>query len=55
MPEIKCMVSTCHYYRKKDGKDVCTADAIEVNNQKNSQAKTSEETICSTFIPDVKV
>ena len=54
MPDIKCTVSSCHYNRKQDGKQVCIAEAIEVNNQRKGEAKTSEETICSTFIPDVK-
>lgn len=54
MPDIKCTVSSCHYYRNKKGQEVCTANAIEVNNMVERPAKTTDETVCKTFIPDVK-
>ena len=54
MPDIKCTVSSCHYYKNAGSKEVCTANAIEVNNLVSQPAKTSDETACKTFIPDVK-
>lgn len=43
---IKCVVNTCHYYMSGDH---CTAQQIEVQ-PKN--ASNTEETDCSTFIPE---
>lgn len=45
---IKCVVNTCHYYMQGD---YCTAEKIEVQ-PKN--AVDSQETDCSTFIPESK-
>jgi len=54
MTDIKCTVSTCHYHKKAGSKEVCTAHDIEVNNLVGKQAETSDETLCKTFIPEVK-
>ena len=45
--EVKCHVSNCHYFKN----DYCHADKIEVN-PKGRQAHTSDDALCSTFIPE---
>lgn len=54
MANIKCTVSSCHYYKNEGKKEICTADSIEVNNLVSRPAKTSDETACKTFVPDPK-
>lgn len=44
--EVKCHVSNCHYYKN----DHCHANKIEVN-PKHGHAHTSDDALCSTFIP----
>jgi hypothetical protein len=58
---VKCYVDSCKYW---DQKNLCDADAIEVDNQSvnqdmeigtigegNDEAKTSKATYCRTFSP----
>lgn len=47
MPEIKCTVSQCRYWKK----DICHADGIEVagNGVKSDSADSSPETQCVTM------
>ena len=45
--EVKCHVSNCQYYRN----DYCHADKIEVNAKHQDHASTSDDALCSTFIP----
>lgn len=43
---VKCVVNTCHYYMSGDH---CAAQQIEVQPR---NASNTEETDCSTFIPE---
>ena len=45
--EVKCHVTNCHYYKN----EYCHADKIEVN-PKGNMAHTSDDALCSTFIPE---
>lgn len=54
MPHVLCSVSSCRYNDWRGNQQICIADTIKVNNMANHEAKTSEETKCQTFIPDVK-
>ncbi len=46
MPDIKCTVSTCKFFKDL----VCKADAIEVNcDSDNYRTQNKEETHCETF------
>lgn len=49
---IKCNVDTCSYNRD----NACTASMIEVNptDAGDGVAKTSEGTLCTTFVPNEK-
>jgi hypothetical protein len=46
---VKCIVNTCHYYMSGDH---CTAEKIEIQPR---DAKSTEQTDCSTFIPEEKM
>lgn len=46
---VKCVVNTCHYYMSGDH---CAAEMIEVQ-PKN--ASNSQETDCTTFMPESKM
>lgn len=45
--QVKCGVDTCHYWDS----NFCTADGLEVNPM-NSEARTSDDTCCTTFKPE---
>lgn len=44
--EVKCHVSNCQHFKN----DYCHANKIEVN-PKGGMAHTSDDALCSTFIP----
>lgn len=45
--EVLCHVSNCKFYKN----DYCHADKIEVNPKHAGRANTSDDALCSTFIP----
>ena len=44
--QVKCGVDSCHYWES----DYCTASSIEVNPMDNQDARTSDDTCCTTFV-----
>ncbi len=44
---IKCHVSNCKYYKD----DYCHANTIEVNPKGSGFANSSDDALCSTFVP----
>lgn len=45
--EVKCGVDSCHFWKS----NLCHADNLEVNPRGNGNARTSDETLCTTFRP----
>lgn len=45
--EVLCNVSNCKYYKD----NYCTADKLEVNPMNSGFANSSDETVCTTFVP----
>ncbi|MBB6215840.1 hypothetical protein HNQ80_001931 [Anaerosolibacter carboniphilus] len=45
--EVMCHVSNCKFYKN----DYCHASKIEVNPKHINRANTSDDALCSTFIP----
>lgn len=45
---VKCGVDSCHYWDSS----YCTAKALEVNPMGGKNARTSDDTCCTTFKPE---
>ena len=48
MSHVKCMVEECKYHEN----NVCQASSIEVRSSGTKNVQNSDNTACSTFIPN---
>ena len=48
MSHVKCLVEECRF----NTNDVCQADRIEVRSSGTKDVQNSDNTACSTFIPN---